>query len=46
MAALEQEIASEQVYSDYKLMQDRCAVLEQRRCDLSAYLDEWAELSE
>lgn len=43
---LETEIASEAVYSDYKLMQECCERLEQCRRDLSGYLDEWAELAE
>lgn len=43
---LEADIASEEVYSDYKRMQECCERLQMLKTNLSEYLDEWAELAE
>lgn len=46
IALVEQELASENVYSDYRLMNEKCAQLEQLKLDQSQYYEEWDELSE
>ncbi len=46
ISALELDLTSEEVYSDYKRSQEICAQLEKRRAALSEHMDEWAELAE
>lgn len=43
---LESEISSEEVFSDYQLMSEKCAELEQKKEALAVYSDEWLELAE
>lgn len=43
---LEAEIASEEVFSDYKLMQEKCAELENIKQSYNDMFDEWAMLCE
>lgn len=43
---LEAELATEQIFSDYKLMQEKCAELENIKQSYNDMFDEWAELCE
>ena len=43
---LEAELASEEVYSDFQKLNDKCAELEAEKKALDEYYDEWASLSE
>lgn len=44
MKELEQEISTEQIFSDYQLMAEKCAELEQKKEQLNQLSDEWLEL--
>lgn len=44
-AELEEEITRPEVFSDYELMQKKCAELENEKKLLEEYFEEWAELS-
>ncbi len=44
--ALQSELATEEVFSDYKLMQEKCAQLEQLKQSYNDMFDEWAMLCE
>jgi len=44
MKELEQEISTEQIFSDYQLMTEKCAELEQKKEQLNQLSDEWLEL--
>ncbi len=46
ISALEAEMATEEVFSDYKLMNEKCTEADTLRTNLDEYLTEWAELSE
>ena len=43
---LQSELATEEVFSDYKLMQEKCAQLEQLKQSYNDMFDEWAMLCE
>ena len=44
IAQLEGEIASPELASDYQLLQEKCAALEEKRAELDACLEEWSGL--
>lgn len=44
ISELEREMASEEVFSDYKLMAEKCQKTETLRQNLESYYDEWSEL--
>lgn len=44
LAQIEEEMTREEVFSDYKLMNEKCATADQLRQDLEQYYDEWSEL--
>lgn len=44
IAELEEEMASEEVFSDYKLMTEKCRETDLLRQSLESYYDEWSEL--
>jgi len=44
LAALEAEIASPALAADFEALQEKCALLEERRQELSGCMDEWGEL--
>lgn len=44
ISELECEMASEEVFSDYKLMAEKCQETETLRQNLESYYDEWSEL--
>ncbi len=46
MAAVQQELADPAVCSDYQLMQEKCAALEDMKRLCSEYEEEWIELNE
>ena len=46
ISTLEAEMATEEVFSDYKLMNEKCTEADALRISLDEYLTEWAELSE
>ncbi len=46
ISELEAEMATEEVFSDYKLMNEKCTEADTLRISLDEYLTEWAELSE
>ncbi len=46
MAEVQQELADPAVCSDYQLMQEKCAALEDMKRLCSEYEDEWVELNE
>lgn len=45
LAELEEEMTREEVFSDYKLMNEKCLESEEIRKMLEDYYDEWSELS-
>lgn len=44
IAELEEEMASEEVFSDYKLMAEKCRETDLLRQNLESYYDEWSNL--
>jgi len=44
IAELEEEMTKEEVFTDYKLMADKCAETDSLRSKLEEYYDEWGEL--
>ena len=44
IAALEEEMTLEEVFSDYKLMNEKCAECDDARNRLEGYYEEWTEL--
>lgn len=46
IAELEEEMAREEVFSDYRLMNEKCAETEQKRQELEAYYEEWSTIEE
>ncbi len=46
LGELEKEMTMEDVFSDYKLMAEKCAEADALKKSLDEYLDEWAELGE
>lgn len=44
VARLEQEMTHEDVFSDYKLMNEKCSETEACRAELERYYEEWSEL--
>ncbi len=44
LAELENEMTQEEVFSDYKLMAEKCSLAEELRTKLNEYYDEWSSL--
>jgi ATP-binding cassette subfamily F protein 3 len=44
LAVIEEEMTREEVFSDYKLMNEKCAMADQLRQSLEEYYAEWGEL--
>lgn len=45
LAELEEDMTREEVFSDYKLMNEKCSEADEIRKKLEEYYDEWSELS-
>ncbi len=46
MEALKEEMATPEIFSDYKLMEEKCEILEKIKAEHTEFFDEWAELCE
>ncbi|MDO4743869.1 MAG: ABC transporter C-terminal domain-containing protein, partial [Clostridia bacterium] len=46
LAVLEEEMTSEEVFSDYKLMAEKCSEADVLRQNLDEYFEEWTNLEE
>lgn len=46
ISGLEAELAGPELAADYQLLQEKCALLEERRGELEACMEEWAGLAE
>ena len=44
LAQIEEEMTKEEVFSDYRLMNEKCAAADQLRQSLEGYYAEWGEL--